>query len=59
MTKFLAGIIAYSVWSLGVGLVGWFACKVNGTVVHYWSVVLMINCVYLFTAPVLSAVKKE
>jgi membrane protein DedA with SNARE-associated domain len=59
MAKFLANIISYSVWSLVIGLLGWLACKVNGTVVNYWSVVLATNCIYLLAAPFFSAAQKE
>jgi hypothetical protein len=57
--KFIVTIISYAVWSMLIGFVAWFACKVNGTMINYWSIVLASNFVYLLAAPMISVAKKE
>jgi len=59
MSKFIVNIISYTAWSMLVALVGWWACKVNGTMINYWSIVLASNCIYMLAAPIISGLQKE
>jgi|APSaa5957512535_1039671.scaffolds.fasta_scaffold00879_12 hypothetical protein len=59
MTKLIGQAIAHFSWSLMVGGVWWFAFKINGTVVGYFSIVVMINAAYLLAAPIVAAISKE
>ena len=55
----LVNIIAYSVWSMMIALIAWYACNLNDIVVNYWSIVLVANCIYMLAAPITSTVQKE
>jgi len=39
-------------WMAGLSLVAWIALKINGTVVNYLSILLLINVAYMFWAPI-------
>jgi len=59
MTKLFGQVIAHLLWSLFVGGAWWLAFKINGTVVGYLSIVLMISAVYLLVAPIVAAFSRE
>jgi hypothetical protein len=56
---FLVNIIAYSVWSMMIALIAWYACNLNDIVVNYWSIVLALNCIYMLATPIAGTVQKE
>ena len=49
--KRIAMIVSF-LWTLGLSLVAWIALKINGTVVNYISIVLLVNVAYMFLAPI-------
>ena len=59
MQKFTVNIVAYAAWSMMIAFVASYACNLNGIMVNYWSIVLALNCLYMFAAPIVSTVQKE
>jgi len=50
-TKRIAMLVSFC-WMAGLSLVAWIALKINGTVVNYLSILLLINVAYMFWAPI-------
>jgi len=59
MEKIFIGMVANMFWSLAVASIVWFALKINGNVVNYYSVAMLITAAYMLAAPLIAAVKRE
>jgi len=59
MEKIFIGMVANMFWSLAVASIVWFALKINGNVVNYYSVAMLITAAYMMAAPLIAAVKRE
>lgn len=49
--KRIAMVVSFF-WMAGLSLLTWIALKINGTVVNYLSILLLINVAYMFWAPI-------